>query len=204
MCVLTHAIDELHRWQDLVGAALGAVALILTVRWTLLSERRRQSAEADALRVALGAEVRQFANGTLRALQDIIAVLSASGAQKGLTTVTRVWLADCARFVDPVIYPQTAGSLGLLRDHAYAIAFFFNKVAMVRDGIRRLSENYTATEPLPRAQILAAAESLLRTAESAVQAMLAFINTPRSDYDLGFADAVSKAHIALAQLKTSA
>jgi hypothetical protein len=50
----------LEKWQDLVAGLIGAAAVIMTVRWTLLAERRRHEEEAKALRTALGAEVRQF------------------------------------------------------------------------------------------------------------------------------------------------
>jgi hypothetical protein len=54
-------VNIVDHWQTLIAGLVGAGAAIVAVVFALLSERRRRKQEATALRVALGAEIRQFA-----------------------------------------------------------------------------------------------------------------------------------------------
>jgi hypothetical protein len=129
MCPFT---EWLHHWQELVGAIVGAIAVTSTVWWTLSAERRKRDKETHAMRVALGAEVRQFAHRALQACQSIVThweTAMKNGTSSGMTPVA---LENIARFPDPVIYPNTVAGLGSLGEHAHLVVFFFNQISMVR------------------------------------------------------------------------
>src|SRR5260370_35423111 len=58
-------IHVLHEWQQLLGAIIGALALVITVWRILGAERRRRNEAAKALRAAVGIEFRQIARRSL-------------------------------------------------------------------------------------------------------------------------------------------
>jgi hypothetical protein len=65
-------VSWLFRWQGLVGAIRGAIAVAPTVGWTLSAEKRRRNQEERALRTALGAEVRHLANRALKGHRELL------------------------------------------------------------------------------------------------------------------------------------
>lgn len=108
----------LDRWQALIAGLVGAAALIWTVRWTLLAERRRQEKENQALRTALGAEFRHYAGRTLDGCRRLIDMLLAVPEVLGGVPISSQQIENIARLPDAVVYPGTAGKLGTLGDHA--------------------------------------------------------------------------------------
>jgi hypothetical protein len=202
MCAWRKAIEVLHNWQDLVGAIVGATALIWTVRKTLSAEKRRRDEDVKSLRIALGAELRQFAANALRAHQTLVSELSQKAPPR-YTNMRKAGLADCARFADPVIYPNTASSLGTLREYAYDVEMFFNQIAIVRDGVRRINQDFGESELLQKGQVEEIAACLLRAVESAVKALPAFSNAPEAQHDEKFKAAVITARERLEAAKGS-
>src|SRR5271168_470416 len=116
------AVDFLNHWQTLIAGLMGAGAAIAAVVFALLSERRRGKREAAALRVALGAEIRQFA---LRAYE---AHLSIRCRLENREPISVHQLDDHARFPAPVIYPNVANGLGMLEGHAHEVVIFYGRI----------------------------------------------------------------------------
>jgi hypothetical protein len=190
-------IHWLHKWQELAGGLIGAIAITSTVWWTLNSERRRRDREAEALRIALGSELRQFAARALQGAQGLI--LAATPAAVGMVEpqLSDADLQNHTRFVDPVVYPNSSAGLGLLGQHAYAVVLFFAQIETMRDAVRRYRESHsvqtafgTRWATIGRTQMLAFADALLAAAEAGVEAIPAFPNTPRSEFDREFEQAV--------------
>jgi hypothetical protein len=145
------ALCWLKKWQDLIAGLVGAAALVWTVRWTLLAERRRDKQEARALRTALGAEIRQFGASAVDGFRRIAAILSTGAGLGSVVSVSPQQLGNVARFPDPVVYQHSAARLGTLGDYAHGVVFFFGQVTLVKDALRRLP----AAEPvLSRAQLV--------------------------------------------------
>jgi hypothetical protein len=175
--------DWLHRWQELVGAIIGASAVTSTIWFTLKSERRKLDEEANALRIALGAEVRQFAVHALDLYREISELVSSPGYSHG---IGGSWVKKMIRFSDPVIYPQCAAKIGVLGQHAFAVVHFYNQINLVHDVVDQLSDNQVADSP----QMINVLGALLTAAEVAVGSLPGFANTPRSQHDPEFTESV--------------
>lgn len=181
--------EWLRAWQELIAGLIGAVAIVSTVRWTLLAERRRRAEEAKALRTALGAEFRQFAGRVLDSLTKMIDLLATSPDSPVVGVTTRN-IENLTHFPDAVVYPQTASQLGTLGDHAHSIVFFFGQVVLVRDAAKLLPLDVTV---ISRAQLLNFAQALLNAADAAVEAMPAFASDRWAEGDRNFASQVADA-----------
>lgn len=182
----------LHEWQDLIAGLIGAAALIATVRWTLLAERRRREDEAKALRIALGAELRHFASRALQASQSMVAILNNTERSDRLVSISPLQLGTFAHFPEPVIYPHSAPGLGALGRHAHDIVFFFGQVTLVKDALQHLRESGSPTE-VPRLQLVRIAQALFNAADAAVAALPALTDPIRADGDKQFTSEVAKA-----------
>jgi hypothetical protein len=169
-------LDWLHCWQDLVGSTVVAIALLVTVWVTLRSERRKRDQDARSLRVALGAEVRQFAQRSLDIHRIIFALEPGPGE---ITDIGASRIQDIVRFPSPVIYPHSAPGLGLLGENAGLIVHFYNQLTSVSDVVAR----FHPETPVNRAQVHNIAESLLSAAEHGAKCLSAFADTPRSEHD---------------------
>jgi hypothetical protein len=60
----------------------------------------------------------------------------------------------------------------------------------VRDGVRRINQDFGESEPLQRSQVIEIAECLLGAVQSAVKALPAFSNTAEAAHDERFTAAV--------------
>jgi hypothetical protein len=192
-------VSWIKEWQDLSAGLLGAAALIWTVRWTLLAERRRQEQETEALRTALGAELRHFANRALDGYREIVKMMAAASNVGDAMTVTPQQIDKVAHFPDAVIYPQTAASLGALGDYAHGIVFFFGQVTLVQDALRRLP---TEVPVLPRVQLVNIALALFNAADAAREALPAFAAPRWSDGDRVFESQVTEARTSVTWVKS--
>jgi hypothetical protein len=187
MCAFT---EWLHHWQELVGAIIGAIAVTSTVWWTLRAERRRRDQETHAMRVALGAEIRQFAANALSVYRDVVSQFLSEGNSNQRTYSD---LQKIVRFPDPVIFPHSVPNLGSLGKYAYEVVYFFNQLSNVHDKVEHLwSDSALPADVVPpsRYQLLNAAEALLKATETAIKAYPAFSGTPRSEFDSEFEAAV--------------
>jgi hypothetical protein len=187
-------IEWLHHWQELIGAVLGAAALIYTVWITLGSERRKREDEANSLRVALGAEVRQFAVNALKVYREVLSLLPENTSTPWAAHVALARLQKIVRFPDPVIFPHSAPNLGSLGENAHEIVQFFNQISTIFDKV----EHSISADGLPAmvttpalAQMIEAAEALLAATETAVKTLPAFADTPQSEHDAAFATSIA-------------
>lgn len=178
----------LERWQDLIAGFVGAGAVLITVRWTLLSERRRREEELKSLRTALGAELRQFAGRALDGCLQIIGLLNATDIW-AMVDVSSRRLESIVRFPDPVIYPHAGASLGAFGDRAHDIVYFFGQVKIVE----------LATESIPPGQIqfargllISFARGLFNASEAAVRALPAFESPTWAANDVQYVSELEK------------
>lgn len=174
-----------HYWQELIGAILGAAAITSTVWFTLRSERRKQDAEAVALRQALGAEIRQIAARGLHLHRGIVGIISQLRVLE--TTVDYGRVKREVLFTDPVIYPHSAAGLGALGEHAFSVVYFYNQLALVR----ALVKQFESDALVPMRQLANIADGLLNVAERAVDCLPAFAGTCSSEHDDKFAEEVA-------------
>jgi hypothetical protein len=146
--------EWLHRWQELVAAFVGAAALSFTVWWTLSAEQRKRAEQSSAMKVALGAEIRQYAARALFGCQRISS--HEQNARKVHTTaVYRCGLLeDLARFPDPIVYPNSAAALGTLGDGAYLTVQFFNQISIIRAKVLAMTAATPQHVVIAREQVL--------------------------------------------------
>ncbi|MGH8738095.1 MAG: hypothetical protein ACREVC_12115 [Burkholderiales bacterium] len=188
MSVWCHIVGFLDHWQSLMAGLLGFAAAIIAVVLTLLAEHRRRNKETSALKVALGAEIRQFALRAYDAHQAVRHRLE----NRELLSVRQ--LDDDARFPAPIIYPNVANALGMLREHAHAVVVFYGRVALIRDAITRLHEEPPPNDHAdygPTAVMLA--DALLDACYGVQGVLHAFAGTPGSENDAKFVADVTDA-----------
>src|SRR6266446_5189305 len=187
MAVWVAAVDFVDHWQTLIAGLVGASAAIAAVVFALLSERRRRRREATALRVALGAEIRQFA---FRAYE---AHLSMRRRLENGEPISVHQLDDDARFPAPVIYPNVANGLGMLQGHAHEVVIFYGRIDLMRDAIARLKGQLKPDDQVDRPTAATLVSVLLDICREAQNALPAFAGTPRSEHDAEFTGVVTSA-----------
>jgi hypothetical protein len=185
--------EWLHRWQELIGAFVGAAAISSTVWWTLSAERRKRDEQAYAMKVALSAEVRQYAAQALFGCQRIITHETAARAVFTYGTFKPALIEELTRFPDPIVYPNCASTLGTLGESAYLTVQFFNQISMIRSAVKSMTSGASSTSSFSGDEIAKLGISLLGSAQTAIRAMPSFAGTPRSEFDPPFKIAVSRA-----------
>ena len=125
-------LDLFDHWQALVAGVLGFAAGIFTVRYTLLSERRKAQRELDALQKSLAVELRQIiprALGAGPALRDLA---------RSNHKITARMVDSYARVPVPQVYPATAGKIGLLGDDAMGVVIIYSLFELGRSSTASL------------------------------------------------------------------
>jgi hypothetical protein len=203
-------IDEpshvLHEWQQLLGAIIGALALVITV-WTILgAERRRRNEEARSFRVALGTELRQIAKHALAVQEDVLKLLPPVNQNLVSPPRTVRDLQSVLRFPDAVIYSHVGSGLGSLGEYAHHVVLFYNQIWQIRDSVSQL---WTSSSPelhmlsVPSSQLLEVAGSLLNAVGTATGTFPGLADRHSSAADEEFKVAVSAASERLAALRKS-
>ena len=153
--------DWVDHWQTgLVGAA-AVIAATATV-WAMWSqtattvrlERERVLSELDALRMALGVELRQHivrAFGVYGSLQK----LSRSGEQ-----ITERMVESKSWTGTPIIYPANAGKIGLLGAEAMDVVIIYDLLEIARDGVARM-KTYRTPDNINPAIVMMIAQTFL-------------------------------------------
>jgi hypothetical protein len=172
-------IEGIKGWQDLIAGVIGAAVLSYTVYVTLSTERRRRDSESDAMRIALGAEVRQFAGRAINAHGAVCHRLKTARAlvladSSHALNITVLQMRGEARFPEPVVYPNSADRLGLLGPYAHDVVYFFAQVNVVMEALRLIGENTQPNTYLLRDQVVNLASALLNAAEAGIRAFPAF------------------------------
>ena len=198
LCMLRWYGHLLHEWQDLVGGLIAALALVLTVKWTLEREKRRHDADTKALRIALGAEVRQQASSALTSCRTLLLrVELESVAALGLNG-ERV-AAICA-LPDPIVYSSGADKLGSIGEmEAFNVVYFYGQLAVVAADVRRAYEERKRL--LDRSAILDIAAAQLKAMDAALKALPAFKASAWSELDEGLIKQTAEAHRTLDHLR---
>jgi hypothetical protein len=185
--------DFALKWQELIGAFAGGVigfaAAIVAVRWTLLSERRREKKELESVKRVLGAEIRQYAHQAL----------DAHGVCKKLAEVLDRKFAlndilNAGRFPAPVIYANVAHRLGMMGDEAHWIVFFYAQIQAFVEMRSQMQGLANVHGYIGHAYATSPAEAMLKACEAAVHVLpLVKAGNFYSDQDRKFGSAVSAA-----------
>ena len=133
----------LDKWQALEAGVLGFAAAIIVVWMTLRSERRREKREFQALKIAIGSEIRQFALTAIEAHERCAAAID---KPLGMSLHD---LEDACRFSIPIIYESNANSVGKFGNCVHELVLFFGNISVLRQTVDRITRTPT------RAKILA-------------------------------------------------
>ncbi len=140
-----------------------------------------------ALRVALGAEIRQFALRAYDAHLSIRRRLENGGA------ISLHQLDDDARFPAAIIYPNVAANLGTLERHAHEAVIFYGQIDLMRDAMHRLKGQLKPDDTIDRPTAAMLVTVLLDVCHEAQNILPAFVGTPRSEHDAEFIGVVTEA-----------
>ncbi len=204
--MIDELIHVLHEWQQLVGAIIGALALVIAV-WSILgAERRRRSEEARSLRVALGTELRQIAKHALAVQEDVLKLLPPVNQNLVPPPRTIRDLQSVVRFPDAVVYSHVGSGLGSLGEYAHNVVLFYNQVWKIQDTVSHLwtSSNLELQMlSVPSSQLLEVAGSLLNAIGTATGTFPGLADRHSSEADEEFKVQVSGARERLAALRKS-
>lgn len=173
-------VTWLHHWQDLAGALIGAFFLIVTVAWTLRAEHRRRAAEANAFRIALGAELRQLCAATLNIYEKLAEFVRKRSPTDKFTNLTISQFIFHCRYPEPVIYPRGADKLGALGEQpAFEAVYFYAQLALLREALAETQAEHPVGDenvyiPVSVVQVLTVMAALVSAADAAVKALPAF------------------------------
>jgi len=204
--VIDEPIHVLHEWQQLLGATIGALALVITVWIILGAERRRRNEEARSLRVALGTELRQIANHALAVQEDVLKLLPPVNQNLVPPPRTVRDLQSVLRFPDAVVYSHVGSGLGSLGEYAQPVVLFYNQLWQIRDSVSQLwISNSLELQMLsvPSSQLLEVAGSLLNAIGTATGTFPGLVDRHSSAVDEEFKMEVSAASERLAALRKS-
>jgi hypothetical protein len=204
--VIDEPIHVLHEWQQLLGAIIGALALVITVWRILGAERRRRSEEARLLRVALGTELRQFAKHALAVQEDVLKLLPPINQNLVPPRRTIRDLQSVVRFPDAVVYSHVGSGLGSLGEYAHHVVLFYNQVWKIRDMASQLwtgSSLELQTISVSSSQLLDIAGSLLNAIGTATATFPGLVDRRSPAADEEFRVEVSSAKERLAALRKS-
>lgn len=182
------ASDWLNYWQDLVGALVGAGALLVTVSWTLSRESRRNSKEAAAFRTALGAEIRQFAAATLNGYDWLAESVARAISNDKFTDVFPAQLVHTSRLPEPTVYSRGADKLGTLGEQpAFDTVYFYGQLQILQQSIRQIDTICEPEVQLTAKQVMSIMAVMLNAVSAAIQALPAFKNPAWVDKDAALA-----------------
>jgi hypothetical protein len=204
--VIDEPIHVLHEWQQLLGAIIGALALVITVWRILGAERRRRSEEARSLRVALGTELRQIAKHALAVQEDVLKLLPPINQNLVPPQRTIRDLQSVVRFPDAVVYSHVGSGLGSLGEYAHHVVLFYNQVWKIRDMASQLwtgSSLELQTISVSSSQLLDIAGSLLNAIGTATATFPGLVDRRSPAADEEFREEVSSAKERLAALRKS-
>jgi hypothetical protein len=204
--VIDEPFHVLHEWQQLLGAIIGALALVITVWRILGAERRRRNEEARSLRVALGTELRQIAKHALAVQEDVLKLLPPVNQNLVPPPRTIRDLQSVVRFPDAVVYSHIGSGLGSLGEYAHHVVLFYNQVWQIRDTVSQLwtsSSLELQMLSVPSSQLLEVAGSLLNAIGTATGTFPGLADRHSSAADEELKVRVSAASERLAALRKS-
>ncbi len=202
--VIDEPIHVLHEWQQLLGAIIGALALVITVWRILGAERRRRNEEAKSLRAALGIEFRQIARHSLAVQEEVLKLLPSVNTNIISPPRTLRDLQSVVRFPDAVIYSHVGSSLGTLGKYANDVVLFYFELWKIRESVSQLRTSSSLELQMisvPSSQLLDVAASLLKAIRAATQTFPGLADRLSSAADEEFKLEVSAANERLATLR---
>ena len=166
-------MDWLDKWQALEAGILGFAAAIIVVWMTLRSEKRREKREFQTLRLAIGSEIRQFAQTAIEAHERCAAAIDKSG-NRGISLHD---LEDACRFPIPVIYESNANSVGKFGNCVHELVLFFGNISVLRHTVDRIKANTDPILGIGNDNTIAVARTLLTISEIG-EFLVSRINNP--------------------------
>jgi hypothetical protein len=152
-------VDCLDKWQALEAGVLGFAAAITVVWMTLRSERRREKREFQALKIAIGSEIRQFALMAIEAHERCAAAID---NPRGMSLHD---LEDACRFPIPIIYESNANSVGKFGNCVHELVLFVGNISVLRQTVDRIESNTHPGGDIGRDNTVTAAGALLMISE---------------------------------------
>jgi hypothetical protein len=199
-------IQALHDWQELVGAIVVALTLVVTVGRIIGTEWRRRNEEAIWLRVALGTEFRQIAKHALAVQEQVLKLLPSVNPNVISPPRTLKDLQSVVRFPDAVIYSHVGSGLGLLGEYANDLVLFYLELWKIRDSVLQLRTSSSLELQMisvPSSQLLDVAASLLNAIGNATAALPGLTNRRSSAPDGELTAELAAAQERLAALRKS-
>ncbi len=181
----------LDHWQALIAGIVGAIAILITVWWTLSTEKRRRADETRNMRAALGAELRQFMTQTLSVLGEALDAVNRMGPGANAVSFSYAQIRNFGRFPDAVVYRGSIGTLGSLGDRAFQVVHFFGQIQVVRDAMIAIREMEGMGQSPRLHQIENTARALLAAAQAGLDALPAFGTANYADYDRRLSELVT-------------
>jgi hypothetical protein len=158
----------LDKWQALEAGVLAFAAAIIVAWITLRSERRK----LQALKIAIGSEIRQFALTAIEAHERCAAAI---GNPLGMSLHD---LEDACRFPIPIIYESNANTVGKLGNCVHELILFFGSIRVLRQTVDRIKANTHPGGNIGRDNTITAAGELLKISEIG-EFLAQRINNPR-------------------------
>ncbi len=97
-----------ERWQTLIAGCFAIVATLITVFFTLRTERRKADHELEALRKSLAVELRQQIPNAL----GVCNRLRERATSKSGVPITNTIVESLSRTPSPILYSANAGKIG--------------------------------------------------------------------------------------------
>jgi hypothetical protein len=204
--VIDEPVHVLHEWQQLLGAIIGALALVITVWKILGAERRRRNEQAKSLRLALGTEFRQIAKHALAIQEEVLKLLPPVNPNIITPPCTLRDLESVVRFPDAVIYSHAGSNLGSLGEYAKNVVLFYLELWKIRESISQLRTSSSLelhTVSVSSSQLLDVAASLLHAIGTATGTFPGFADRHSFAADEEFKVEVSAAKERFATLRKS-
>ena len=191
MCSAASWIKE---WQDLIAGIIGFGGAIAAIFYTSLSERRKRTADAKALRQSIGVELRRMSDDALRSYtllknardrENAISMMDEPGGRQRVMNSVKI-----AR---PIIYPNVAAQIVSMGKNARRVVYFYSQLAMCTDLVARIQSvgsNWDSREEDTQ-EVLHLLRKALKAGQDA-RLHLEAIHEDVTDVDKRFADRLQK------------
>ena len=171
-------------WGGMIAGFLGFTAAILTVVFTLCSERRKTKRELASLRRALGVEVRLYTANALTAYLYCKSLILTDDP------IDAILIEDRAKLPTSGVYANAVIKIGEFGACAATLVRFFTSIAVAREAAERL-RGHPSAKNLPRGEIAKAADGLIEIAKMGTQ-LFPFLKTGIQSEDDTDTDGITK------------
>lgn len=186
------------RWQTLIAGSFAILATLITVFFTLRTERRKADRELDALRKSLAVELRQQIPNALGVCNRL---RERATSKSGLPITARI-VESLSRTPSPILYSANAGKIGLLGGDAMNVVIIYTQLEFARDAINRLTTTYRPPDNISPVVVWGAGDAFLEPCKYA-RGILPKLRTGDPSHDATDEDLIQKINDAAAILKPS-